>query len=257
MFSKNAWKIFRPSNLKVKLNSPSTCFGLQNFTRSSHLPSKNSFSTFRIPQDEKLLLGIIGANVAVFGMWSWSSTRGFQTQQFMRDHFTLSADGVLRKLRFHTMATSMFSHADFGHLLFNMITLYFFGREAIMVLGAKSFLKLYTFGGLASSACHLAWSTLGPLTNVPGSFMIGPYQKSLGASGAVNAVILWSTLMFPTRTVLIYFVLPVPAALLGLMFVGKDLYGLYNGSSGIANAAHLGGAAYGTLFYLMARRRFF
>lgn len=241
--------IFPPNNA-LKICAQNRC----KFSRS--------VSSFTLPSGERVLYGIIGANLAVFGLWNAAESDAFyqhswRARKYMHDNFTMSAQGVVNQLKLHTMITSTFSHRELGHLLMNMVTLFFFGREAIMILGTKSFLKLYVYGGLTSSACHLGWSMVGPYAGVPGSLMISPYQKSLGASGAVNATVLWSCLMFPARTVYIYMILPVPAAVLGIIFVGKDLWGLYEGGGNVANAAHLGGAAFGTMFYFATRRRFF
>ncbi len=79
--------------------------------------------------------------------------------------------------------------------------------------------------------------------------------RSIGASGAVNAVVMASIALFPRMQVYLFMILPVPAAIAGVLFVGVDVYGAYTGGSGIANAGHLGGAAVGLVAGLVFRRR--
>ena len=79
--------------------------------------------------------GLIGANCLVYGAWQVVDPR------VMTRHFTLSNDDVLQYP--HTLVTSFFSHASGWHLLGNMVTLFFFGPEAIGALGAARFLAVY------------------------------------------------------------------------------------------------------------------
>ena len=74
------------------------------------------------------MFALIGANVLVYGAWTWAS-QSRQLTRFMIEHFTVSAVGVLEQGRIHTLFTAMFSHQSFTHLLVNCVTLYFFGAE--------------------------------------------------------------------------------------------------------------------------------
>ena len=65
----------------------------------------------------------------------------------------------------------------------------------------------------------------------------------------------WSIFTFPSRMVYVWMVLPVPAALLGVLFLVKDLSGLYQGGGGEANAGHLGGAVVGASYFFLGRGR--
>eukprot|EP00292_Cryptomonas_paramecium_P020408 CAMPEP_0113691790 /NCGR_PEP_ID=MMETSP0038_2-20120614/18682_1 /TAXON_ID=2898 /ORGANISM="Cryptomonas paramecium" /LENGTH=177 /DNA_ID=CAMNT_0000613545 /DNA_START=343 /DNA_END=876 /DNA_ORIENTATION=+ /assembly_acc=CAM_ASM_000170 len=173
----------------------------------------------------------------------------------MVDHATVSTVGVVRDGRIHTLFTAMFSHHTLGHLAANMLTLYFFGGEIVALLGARRFLQLYLGGGLVSSLCQVSWPVIAPQLNIPGKYRNHPAQPSLGASGAVNSVVAFSIMAAPARMIYVYFFLPIPSALLGCLFLGKDLAGLYYGDTSIGNAAHLGGSFYGALAWMMMRRR--
>ena len=111
---------------------------------------RNFLSNNYREQDNKVLYGIIGTNVAIFCVWS---IEDLSLRRFMRNHFTLSAAAVWS--RPHTLLTSMFSHYDIWHLGANMVSLYFFGASAINLLGARAFLQLYLSGGLFSSKLSL------------------------------------------------------------------------------------------------------
>lgn len=204
-------------------------------------------SFFNLPRDgNTYLYGIIGVNTAVFCAWTLSKNdrRFFR---FMQNNFTLSSYGVLQKFRLHTLVTAMFSHADTFHFAANMITLYFFGSQAMMALGTTSFLSLYFAGGLVASACHILWPYVIP-RSWPARYSASKYSPGLGASGAISAIVAWTIMRFPTSMVYIYFMIPVPAALFGVMYIGKDVYDLYQGGSGVGNASHLGGALVGCLY---------
>ena len=131
-----------------------------------------------------------------------------------------------------------------------MASLFFFGREVGRLFGGVRLLQLYLAGGVVASAAHVAWSrrewrqrhpTLHAAWGAPRG------APALGASGAVNAIVLFDTLLFPWRIILVNFIIPMPAILLGGAVLMRDAYGTWDasGSGGIAHAAHVGGAAVG------------
>eukprot|EP00802_Teleaulax_amphioxeia_P015422 Tamp_15512.p3 GENE.Tamp_15512~~Tamp_15512.p3 ORF type:complete len:110 (+),score=5.90 Tamp_15512:798-1127(+) len=100
-------------------------------------------------------------------------------------------------------------------------------------------------------------SVVWPLV-APASHRLSPYSLNFPAIGAVNAVVIYSMLTYPQRSILIYFVLPVPAALFGGLFVAKDAYALTTGDRSYGSAGNLAGSACGAFFwYAMRGRRFF
>jgi len=206
-------------------------------------------------QSSGILYGILGVNAAVFLAWN---SGDWQTEKFMRKNFTLSRQGIFREGRLHTVITHFFSHRDFWHLGSNAVSLWFFGQEALFLLGPRRFLALYLGGGLFSAAASL----LSPsIFRSSSSWFHGgqhsPYAQSLGASGAVSSVVLWSILSSPYRTVFIFpLPLPLPAWFVGLAFIGQDLYGTLNRpNSQTGHSAHLGGALWGAATFALWRRR--
>ncbi len=147
------------------------------------------------------------------------------------------------------LITYQFVHADFWHLLFNMVFgLWMFGMEVEHIWGPRKFLTFYLMCGTVAGIAQLI---LSPIFDP--SQAIGP---TVGASGAVYGVLVAFATMFPDRQVFIYFLIPVRVKYLvmfmivfGVMSVGKP--------GNVANLAHLGGALAGYLYILYDRRRLY
>jgi len=123
------------------------------------------------------------------------------------------------------------------HIVFNMLTLWFFGRPIEEVMGKAEFIRFYC---VAIVVAGLAW--------VIGERVGGMGGRLVGASGGVMAVLAAFIWYFPRQTVLIYGVLPVPAWALGVLYFLSDLRGAGDRSSQVAHVAHLAGAAFGLLY---------
>ena len=141
----------------------------------------------------------------------------------------------------------MFVHADFQHLAFNMMSLYFLGSALEYELifqfgflkGEINFLLLYLLGGL--------FSTLIPYARNHNN----PSYRSLGASGAVSAVVFAFIIWNPFAQLLIFFAIPMPAWLFGVLYLAFEIWSDKKGNTGIAHDAHIGGAIFGVIFILI------
>lgn len=203
-----------------------------------------------------VVLGLMAVNVGVFALWH---TWGLDHPGAMLDHFVVSLDAV-RAGRVWTLLTSEVSHVDATHLLVNLIALWAFGTPVARVMGPHRFMALYAAGGFCASLGHVLWNL--------GS---GDGAGALGASGAVGAVAIVFALWFPRATILLGFLIPMPAWVAAVAFVLLDLFGVFGApvdlladgqSTRVAHAAHLGGAAVGLVAGLapwfrgrVARRR--
>lgn len=199
----------------------------------------------------RVLYGVIGANVAVFVLWQLNP--GFAAR-----HFMVSPQYV-REGRVYTLLTSAFSHAELTHLAVNMITLYFFGQEVALTLGPRLFLTLYCTAGIAASLAHVGWYWYkavrdgGPPWVKDARLRMAP--PALGASGAVSAVVISGVLLAPMRMVLVFPIpIPMPAFMLGVLWIASDISGSIKGEGTVGHVAHLGGAATGLAFYWAWRR---
>jgi len=151
------------------------------------------------------------------------------------------------------LITYQFMHANFRHLLYNMFGLWMFGMEVEHVWGSRRFLGFYLVCGVAAGISQLI---LAPLLEPASVISVsGAGIPTVGASGAVYAVLVAFAMMFPDRYIYLSFLLPVKAKyfIFGLIALGV----LSIGDQGtIANLAHLGGAAAGYVYVLYVARRF-
>ncbi len=131
---------------------------------------------------------------------------------------------------------SQFSHADPAHLLFNMLSLYFFGPVVEEALGRLSMLLLYMLCAVASSLLTVAVHRQ------------DPSYRALGASGAISGVVFASIVLRPELNIFLFFVpVPIPGPLFALGYVILSMIMAVRGERGIGHEAHLGGAIMGFL----------
>ena len=215
--------------------------------------------------DDYVVPSIIALNGGIFGLW-YLGRDNYSLRMFMMNNFTMVPHNVIRNpLRYgHTLFTSIFSHSDPWHCFANMFTLYFFGSSSVAFLGATRFLGLYACSGLASSISCIAWANMsrGGFSGSRHGYRYGGrgsgvyFSPVLGASGAINGIVMHNIATFPKATVMLYGVIPLPAAVFGLMFVLKDTYEFQTGTGGnTANIAHLGGAFMGLVYFFAKKGR--
>jgi membrane associated rhomboid family serine protease len=135
------------------------------------------------------------------------------------------------------VVTYSFLHANFNHLFFNMLGLWMFGSELEHVWGQRRFLQFYTASVIAAALTQLAINAA-----------LGSTAPTLGASGGLFGLLLAFAMLFPNRTILLFFVIPMKAKWLVLLYGVIELYqGVYVMNSGVAHFAHLGGMLGGYL----------
>jgi membrane associated rhomboid family serine protease len=151
------------------------------------------------------------------------------------------------------LVTYQFMHANFTHLLYNMFGLWMFGMEVEHVWGSRRFLGFYLLCGVAAGISQLILAPLLEPTSVIS--VTGSGIPTVGASGAVYAVLVAFAMMFPDRYIYLYFLLPVKAKyfIFGLIVLGVISIG---DQSAVANLAHLGGAAAGFVYLVYLSRRY-
>jgi membrane associated rhomboid family serine protease len=144
---------------------------------------------------------------------------------------------VVRENRYYTWVSSGFVHASFTHLLFNMLTFFFFGPPLERVLGTPQFLLLYLAGLILSEV-----RTYMQHRN-------DPRYAALGASGAVSTVLFASIVFFPQQSIFILPVpVPIPAPLFGIGYLAYSWYLSRHAQDGVNHTAHIDGAVTGLLF---------
>ena len=174
---------------------------------------------------------IIAANAII-------SYKGFGDYNFF-DKYKFQVGAIQRgeKIR---LFSSGFLHADTQHLLFNMITLYFFANEVIALTSTLSFIFIY-FGSLL----------LGSLLSL--YFHKNEYHYSaVGASGAVTGILYSAILLQPGMNLYIFFIrIPIPAYIFGIGYLLYSIYGMKNKIGNIGHDAHFGGAIGGFIITLV------
>jgi membrane associated rhomboid family serine protease len=165
-------------------------------------------------------------------------------------YLSLDVGGVLHG-QVWRLVTYAFMHDTHSlwHIVFNMLFLWWFGKEVEDLYGSREFLAFYlvsaVLSGLAFVVAGLAGWTGGG--RPPGLEWI---PTCIGASGAVTAVMVLYALHYPTAVINIWFVFPIPIWVFVLFQVGKDLLTFLGGQpTGTAVSVHLGGAAFAFAYY--------
>ena len=190
-----------------------------------------------------LLFGVI---VLTIGISWW-----VQDRPHLKAKLLLRPFDVIHKGQWYRLISHGFIHADFTHLAFNMFVLWQFGSSveyqmqqawsgsSLIASLEPSFLVLY-FGGMLAAGLPSLWKQRD-----------NPNYASLGASGGVSAVMMAYILLFPTNKLLLFFVIPMPAFVAGILFFAYERYMNKRGATGIAHDAHLMGAIFGVVYVLL------
>ena len=176
-----------------------------------------------------VLIALIVVNVLI-------SYKGFNDLSFFRKYeFHV---GSIRSGEQIRMLSSGFLHANMTHLIFNLLTLWFFAPVVISYLGDFSFFIIY-FGSLIFGSLLTLF------------FHKDDYgYRAVGASGAVTGVLYSAILLQPDMMLGIFFVIPMPAYIFGILYLLYSIYGMRAKNDNIGHTAHFGGAVGGYLITL-------
>ncbi len=176
--------------------------------------------------------------IAVTALVSWMA---FSNKK-LADRLILWPPAIDRHKQYDRLVTYGFLHADFSHLLFNMVTLFFFGRPIEALMGRLTgHWWVFPLFYLAALVISILPSYLKNQKN--------PNYLSLGASGAVSAVLFAFILVSPWSLIFVFFI-PAPAILYALFYVGYSIWMDKKGADNVNHSAHLAGAAFGVMFML-------
>lgn len=167
--------------------------------------------------------------------------------QFIFQRYLFNVGAVVRDKQYHRLLTSGFLHADGMHLLFNMLTLYFFYHPIVMIYGVWRFLLLYFIALLAGGLFSL-WL-----------YKNRPSYTAIGASGAVSGIIFAAIAIHPLGSIYLFFIpIPIPAWLFATLYFAYSVWQMLYPKTwdNHGHAAHLGGAMVGMLFVLVLTPQF-
>jgi len=150
------------------------------------------------------------------------------------------------------VCTYMFLHdtSGFAHLFFNMYALLLFGIPIEQAWGSRKFLLYYLFCGVGAGVSILVISLI--------SGGMGIWIPTIGASGAVFGLLLAFGVLYPDVEILLFFILPIKAKYLVVLYGLLELYlELFGGETSISHVGHLGGLVFGLLYFFISRRKSF
>lgn len=184
---------------------------------------------------------VVLASLYVFSVW-------FSVPQYFSliyDQFALASDFNFFIIHPWTAITYFFTHDLSGilHILFNMISLYWFGRLFVEYLGSDKLIAVYVLGGLAGAIIYLMVYNLIPN---PPAFLQGP-AALVGASGAIFGVMVAIATLLPDYTFLLMFLGPVKLKYIASVLIFVSFLGSVQGNAG-GEIAHLGGALIGFIY---------
>ena len=168
------------------------------------------------------------------------------TQPGIMSRYQLNAWNVVHRKQFVRLISHGFLHADWFHLLVNMYVLYGFSEVVIY------YFSLY-FNGYADLRFILLFLTAIPFSAIYSVYKnkSNPHYNAVGASGAVSAVVFTSIFFDPYNMLLLFFVIPVPGTVFGVLYLIYSAYMARKQVDNIGHDAHFWGAVYGLLFPLL------
>jgi len=172
-------------------------------------------------------------SILIIASTSYFSYKGFKSSNFFA-RLEFEVEKILLYRDYKRMVTSGFIHVNWQHLIFNMISLFFFSFGLESFFGPLKFLLLYFVSEIGGNLLALLIHRK------------NPGYSSVGASGAINGVIFASIAVFPGMR--IFF---LPGWVFGLAFILYSIYGIRSKKNNIGHESHLGGALAGMLAALL------
>ncbi|MBK9169847.1 MAG: rhomboid family intramembrane serine protease [Bryobacterales bacterium] len=153
----------------------------------------------------------------------------------------LAPAAVVQHFAIWQLFTYMFLHAGVWHILFNMLALWMFGTDIERQWGTRQFIRYYFICGVGAGLCDVALN----------AFLGNWGVRTVGASGAVYGLLLAFGVLYPNREILVYFLFPIKAKYLVMIFGAIAFLGSLRINSGVSHVAHLGGMLFGLAYLKM------
>lgn len=155
------------------------------------------------------------------------------------EKYKFNVGAIVHRKEYIRLLSAGFLHADIMHLVFNMLTLYFFGPIVIDGFGNFGFILIYLGSILLGNFFSLF------------IYKKQPWYSAIGASGGVSGVLFASIALNPDIGIYMFFIpIPIPGYIFGLVYFGYSVYMMLNPrqQDNIGHAAHLGGAFFGLVY---------
>ncbi len=179
------------------------------------------------------------------------SIMGFRKEELFYK-LQLNPFKIIHQKEYHRVLTHALLHADWAHLIINMIVFFSFGEGLLNYfkyyfgdMASLVFLLLYTFAVIISSI----YSIIKNKNN--------PNYNAIGASGAVSAVVFASIFFDPWHKIGLYGIIPIPGVLFAFIYLGYSYYMGKKSYDNIGHDAHLWGAIFGFIFPIIIKPELF
>lgn len=201
--------------------------------------------TFYVPGFPKGVKWLLISNVAIFLI-------GFFAGLLRLDRplglLALIPVEVVKNFFIWQLVTYLFLHGSIGHILWNMLALWMFGADIEGVWGTRRFLQFYFFCGIGAGICVVLANFLLPWGN--------PVVPTIGSSGAIYGILMAYAMLYPDRTILFGFLIPIKVKYFVLIIGAIAFLSSFQANSGVSEFAHLGGLLFGYLFMKAPRMQF-
>lgn len=164
---------------------------------------------------------------------------GFENQDLF-DRFKFNTYAILNRKQWDRLVTSAFLHADWAHLIFNMLTFYFFAPSIIDYLNVPALLLIYLIAILAGNLLTLF------------IYRKNDSYSAIGASGGVSGVLFAAIALDPHIGIMIMFIpIAIPGWIFAIAYLAYSIWGMKQSTGNIGHSAHLGGAAVGFILAII------
>jgi membrane associated rhomboid family serine protease len=201
---------------------------------------------FYVPGFPKGVKWLLISNAAVFLVGFFLQL--LQLYGPVRVFLELTPQFVVKYFFIWQLATYMFLHAGFGHIIWNMLALWMFGADLEKVWGTRRFLQFYFFCGIGAGICVVVLNYLLPWgsTTIP----------TVGSSGAIFGILMACAMLFPDRPILFGFIFPMQMKWFVLIVGVIAFLSSFQANSSVSSFAHLGGLLFGYFFLKTPNLRF-
>lgn len=181
--------------------------------------------------------------VVIIGVTVLLSINGFNNYSLF-ERYKFQPQAILKGREFDRLLTSGFLHVDFTHLLFNMLTLYFFADVVIRFFSVM--VGNASIGSVIFAVIYL-------ISIIGGNLLALLFQKNnyrysaVGASGGVSGILFSSIVIYPDLQLYLFFAIPMKGWFFALMYLAYSIYGMRKQLGNIGHEAHLGGALVGLI----------
>ena len=157
--------------------------------------------------------------------------------------FSLVPSYILYRHYYWQFLTYMFTHATVSHFIFNMLSLYIFGTAVERRVGSREFFLYYLLTGVLSGVASYAMFYVANTNTV-----------LLGASGAIYALLMLFSVLYPKSVIYVFGLIPVQAPLLIILYFIIELISGLTAHDGVAHMTHLSGLVFGLLYIIIRMR---